>query len=538
MELSIIQKAYADYVDQYELEHLRMEYVSADARGRIRLLKRLQQTFWGVPEDIARLAVEDPDRVVRAWYARHAGGQMRAAPLALLDLRDDPDPLVRACLVEGGHERPNWESATELERLAYLRSCYDEEFILKLFDPENEELSLSQEDRTRYALTFLAARAAPGRMWLLDGKSDFSLRFGAQLIGLMPKWPKNAGIQDFVYRFCEPGADVDIVYEHCDELRWRRLLLENVLSRGWYHEDMMALARKDLDDRCRELAYMNPSIGETWNRDRQAVFGQALKSHDLAVFQGLAQNEALTRRQLVKVVRAMQALPQRGKLSSEDEARYFAIYSPLLERLHATSFQELQPGQVEEHERTTRERAARKDSRITQAKLDTVARWVGLSLGFLATMLGWGWIGSAVGFLVGTVIYLFTGSLLLGVLALGAGLWTGISIALLILVRFRFVFPEDWNGLVILVRGMLAYPGENRPKRQERLAREKEEDNESAIRDAKVFPRARIGRVRYSHDFPFYFPSEQQEASEVDVEAERQRIERYKAALTEAGQRK
>lgn len=65
-----IQRMYSDYVDEYALQQLRVDYLASSSRGRIRLLKRLQRTYWGVPSELARLAGEDSDSRVRAWYAK------------------------------------------------------------------------------------------------------------------------------------------------------------------------------------------------------------------------------------------------------------------------------------------------------------------------------------------------------------------------------------------------------------------------------------------------------------------------------------
>ncbi|MFQ5853416.1 MAG: hypothetical protein ACE5JU_22890, partial [Candidatus Binatia bacterium] len=197
-----------------------------------------------------------------------------------------------------------------------------EDFILKLFDPENEELGLSQQDRTRYALTFLAAWAAPGKIQKLSRTlrdNEWALwdanlggGTGGALIELMPKWPKQGGVQDFVYRFCMPCGQIDVVYEHCDEPRWRRYLLENVMSQEWEENvlldcevgRMLELASKDRDDKCRELAHMDPYIGWAWigrKKTMQAVLEEAFRSLDLAALRGLAQNKALKPAQLIEV---------------------------------------------------------------------------------------------------------------------------------------------------------------------------------------------------------------------------------------------
>src|SRR5262249_35782789 len=115
--------------------------------------------------------------------------------------------------------------------------------------------------------------------------------------------PSDSPIQDFVYRFCYPSTYVDVIYEHCDSARWRRLLLENVLGRGWWRlgpeERLLAYARRDSDDICRELGHTDASI----RGPRRAVFRRALRVGDAAALRGLAKNRSLSPRQLAKLAR-------------------------------------------------------------------------------------------------------------------------------------------------------------------------------------------------------------------------------------------
>ena len=305
-----------------------------------------------MPTEIAQLAVEDSDGRVRAWYAKY--GECRAEKELCERLRSDPDPLVRAALVEG-YDVFEWKTASELERLAYLRRLHiPEDFILKLFDPENNELGLSWEDRRRYAVTFLAARAEPGKIeefsrqkkeqeyadnWPLF-VADLGGGTGGELIELMPKWPKDAGVQDFAYRFCAPCGHIDVVYEHCDEPRWRRCLLENMLRKeewvlGTCPARVLELARKDPDDKCRELAHMDPFIGRAWigRKRSQAVLEEAMRVRDVAALRGLAQNKALKPAQLIEVGRVL------GKLNSNEASVAAYQVQKTLEAKHAESLQ-------------------------------------------------------------------------------------------------------------------------------------------------------------------------------------------------------
>jgi hypothetical protein len=151
----------------------------------------------------------------------------------------------------------------------------------------------------------IASASAPLYMANLAGGT------GSHLIELMPLWPCDAGIQDFVFRFCNPwGAAVDAVYQHCDVPRWRRLLLENVYgSPGyWYFGDARArileLARRDTDPECRELAYRDVGLRAI----RLSIFLEAIRGNDLVALHGLAKNRSLSRRQLLAVRNRLQEL--------------------------------------------------------------------------------------------------------------------------------------------------------------------------------------------------------------------------------------
>src|SRR5690606_41087833 len=136
------------------------------------------------------------------------------------------------------------------------------------------------------------------------------------------------------------------------------------------------------------------------------------------------------------------------------------------------------------------------------AKLDAVAHWIEAGLGLVIGTIWLMWSGSTFGLLAGTGIYLLTSSLPLSVFALASGLWAGISVAAL---------PSG----VIWYRGRQPYPEENRPRRREIPT--SEEDEEAR----KVMRAFRLVHGPYRDWYP------QQQDGEVDMEAERQRIERY-----------
>lgn len=63
-------------IDLYVLERLKLEYKAGNVKDRIRLLARLTKRkgpfdFKPLPYEIALLALEDPDSLVRAWVAKN-----------------------------------------------------------------------------------------------------------------------------------------------------------------------------------------------------------------------------------------------------------------------------------------------------------------------------------------------------------------------------------------------------------------------------------------------------------------------------------
>ncbi len=316
-----VRRLYAEYIDDFTLERYRVEYQDADAKGRLRLLRQLHSQFWGVPDAILELAVTDTAASVRAWVAE------RVSPFShrqfIVRLADDPHPFVRAALaLNVPLVGIAWESSSDLERLAFLhRDNLTEDFVVKLFDPEDRELATSLSQRRRYTLAFLSSRAdrlgrlsrsydrAEGDAGMPLGLADLLGSTGTRIVELMPKWPPDAGIQDFVYRFCASASEgIDRVYASCLEPRWRCLLVEAVLQHHgyWYEEahpgaKLLALARRDPDDRCREAAYRDVGLRSM----RTDVFEEAVRGDDKPALCGLAANNALSKRQLTRVVRRL-----------------------------------------------------------------------------------------------------------------------------------------------------------------------------------------------------------------------------------------
>jgi hypothetical protein len=532
-----IQRIYADYLDEYAIQQLRVKYLASSSRERISLLKKLQRTRWALPNEIARLAVEDSDSRVRAWYAKY--GLFRGDDEFCDRLRADQDPVVRASLVEGDHflDTFRWESASELERLAYLRRFYiPEDFVLKLFDSENNELGLSREERRRYAVTFLVARAEPEKIeefsrqkreqeyvdnWPLF-VADLGGGTGGELIELMPKWPKDAGVQDFVYRFCAPCGHTDVVYEHCDEPRWRRCLLENMLRKeewmlGTCAARVLELARKDPDDKCRELAHMDPFIGRAWigRKRSQAVLEEAMRSRDVAALRGLAQNKALKPAQLIEVGRVL------GKLNSNEASVAAYQVQKTLEAKHAEPLQAPETEQAEDMELTSgKERWLSELGRL-QRRLDGLSSSLEVVVNILGFSVFYVWLGAIIGISAGAAVYLLSNNLGWAVFACGIGVLAGLSFAVLVCFQFKLYSTLWYTHPFVWPRGLRVYSGEQN-SRSEQPRRHSKEELEEWEQMLTVFGQASGGR------------EEQREEAEVDIDHERQRIERYKSALAKA----
>lgn len=169
-------------IDAYTLEELQREYQNADAKGRIRLLKKFSRNDQVPPFEIVRLAREDPQVEVRQWIARHGKSlpeawanspaeryQRRTAghgeSLPETGLGNDPDPFVRACLRENPHVfgsiffedwKEYFHEATPLERLALVRNPnVNEELIEKIFDSDDKELDIDLAARMKLVCAFL-----------------------------------------------------------------------------------------------------------------------------------------------------------------------------------------------------------------------------------------------------------------------------------------------------------------------------------------------------------------------------------------------
>lgn len=214
------------FSDAYILEELRREYHISNAKGRIRLLRKLYNDDRAAPFEIACLAVEDQYVEVRQWIARHGryldyNNDEPSRPNLADRLKNDTDPFVRACLRENPTVFDAWSStawveyfqeATHLERLALMRnpevgSAHGEDLIQQIFNHEDQELGIDLEARKELILAFLTNTKALNesrrlkRLHFQDGLSWAGTRAHfSRLWTLISKWPKGTGNLQFSTR--------------------------------------------------------------------------------------------------------------------------------------------------------------------------------------------------------------------------------------------------------------------------------------------------------------------------------------------------
>lgn len=315
-------------IDAYTLEELRHLYQMSDAKGRIRLLKKLYKGDQSPPSDVARppfeialLAVKDPHVEVRRWFARYGKffdySDNHAAGKNLEEyIKNDTDPFIRASLLEnlGGNEF-QFNKATTIERLAFVRRPGRgiQKLIEKIFDHEYTELGIDLKERKELILAFLTNKEllkelASDAMILdhdrrpVDGWEHFeSINFFDKLWNFTLKWPKESNIQPIVFR-CLPATDKTKsgIYSACGEISWKRAILDECDSRK--DEETIKLGVKDPDGICRCIAYSKaPYI-------KSDVLEVILRSDDKDALLGLAYNKFLSGTDSEKVRERLQEL--------------------------------------------------------------------------------------------------------------------------------------------------------------------------------------------------------------------------------------
>ncbi len=332
--------------DAYVVAELRAQYEAADVHGRIKLLEGLylspEYRDHRLPYDLILLAASDPSVEVRRWIARNARHldyreRESLAPetylfpdrVTLLDiasgflrqpegyrfpernlaarLKDDPDPVVRASLREnprilGPLSLPDdslrwFRDSSHFERLALVRNAeVDPDLILRLFDPEDQELDIEMTERSGLCWAFLTNRAVIERIVMdaglkghgmpLDGRTFYHAnRFLTSLWERAVRWP-DGYLQMAVYRHV-PADDraKTTTYRACALAQLRAQII--CACDPDDDTETLEIARRDPDDECRELAYMR--IGKLSGEDLDSL----VAGNDLAALKGLAANRRL-----------------------------------------------------------------------------------------------------------------------------------------------------------------------------------------------------------------------------------------------------
>jgi hypothetical protein len=259
------------HLDEYTLEELKFRYRISDAKNRIELIKELQagHTFGSIPDEIALLAVEDPIPEVRGWFARHG----LAHDEVFYRLRNDPDPFIRASLLENPHYSSvaaplvdNYVSAmtamfprlTQMERLALMRNPRVSHTLTeKVLDPDDKYLNLDMGSRRDLAIAWIYANAGRPRDY------EEKITFSKKLWFLAAKWPLSIKLDSgeeegsyfpaTVYEYVDVDDDTKAEhYRECKHPALRQCVLKNCTKN--VDDITLNLGLHDSDEECRELA--------------------------------------------------------------------------------------------------------------------------------------------------------------------------------------------------------------------------------------------------------------------------------------------
>jgi len=275
-------------LNHYTFEELRREYTRIDVKSRIALLKSLydNDSMSNVPFEVARLAVNDHQVEVREWIAlngrwldyseRSYGSDDDAIlfPDRNLEnqLKNDPDLFVRARLRENPSAwnrfavLDEFKTASPLERLAMMHNHelsgpHEAAFLKKLFDHQDEDLSITFEERKELIGAFLSNQQAIAK--IIDPNLSYDCHFTSILWELAAKWPHSSDSD--VRRTNRPILMPHYVYLYLpvdDKTKANIYQREqDSISRCWIlescgHDDVqtLELGKRDKDKQCRELA--------------------------------------------------------------------------------------------------------------------------------------------------------------------------------------------------------------------------------------------------------------------------------------------
>ena len=156
-----------------------------------------------------------------------------------------------------------------------------------------------------------------------------------------------------------------------------------------------------------------------------------------------------------------------------------------------------------------------------QRRLDGLSSSLEVVVNILGFSVFYVWLGAIIGISAGAAVYLLSNNLGWAVFACGIGVLAGLSFAVLVCFQFKLYRTLWYSHPFVWPRGLRVYSGEQN-SRSERPRRHSKEELEEWEQMLTVFGQASGGR------------EEQREEAEVDIDRERQRIERYKSAMAEA----
>ncbi len=301
---------------EYTLEERRREYNRADAKGRIRLLRRMYRNTYELPFEIAQMAVNDPNVEVREWIAQNGshldyserewqkdenGTDSRLIhhnPERDLKarLRQDPDPFVRACIYENAHTfllesqcEEAFPAANHLERLAMMRNPHlPLRLVAKLINLKDPEFGLETEKRRELVLIAVSNPHVSEDSKKDWGEGDYERgRLCEEIWRRAFEWPERSGVPGSVISHIWAPIETKILmYKECKDPFFRKLILQSCDDNEWKTDKIVEIAVQDPDEEIRELA---------WSKVRDKEPDQLSKvvwseDTDLVVLAGLANN--------------------------------------------------------------------------------------------------------------------------------------------------------------------------------------------------------------------------------------------------------
>jgi hypothetical protein len=329
--------------DEYVVQEMILLYKSANAQKRIELLSVWQgQSYWRLPFEVAKLAVQDPDDSVRYWMARNAShldyrdwnSQTKERddthPERNLEaqLRADPVPLVGAAVFENHHLHPYgppWgppgsrggdelTAMSHLERLAGMRNPG----VPAHWAHDVADMALPMEKRQELILALLTnprfveySHSVHARM---PADSWLAIEFDyAKLWDTISSWPYSRAKIEFFHRLYAPGFKKAEIYKASSDEDYsvRCAILEGCDEKDYDAWDVLELGTTDTDPHCRELAYSKHPLYKVHEKLKNV-----LKGSDKASILGLYSNPNVTAAQLEAIRRRV------GELDLGDEVRW------------------------------------------------------------------------------------------------------------------------------------------------------------------------------------------------------------------------